>query len=139
MTVVDASAVIDLLAPPDTTRRDRLLAELPEPAVPWLAPDILMLEVFAVLRRHMLRGALSSATAARGLQRLRQLPIELMPTGTLLVAAWSLRDTFSAADSLYAALALRAAEPLLTRDLRLARAAAAAGVEVLRTRSTTEW
>lgn len=130
MTVVDASAIVDLLAPPDTRRRDLLIAELTEPAVPWLAPDILMFEVFAVFRRHVLRGVLSNAAAGRGLQRLRRLPIELMPTASLLPAAWSLRDNFSAADSLYAALALRAAEPLLTTDLRLARAATAAGVEV---------
>lgn len=130
MTVVDASAIVDLLAPPDATRRDRLIAELPEAAVPWLAPDILMFEVFAVLRRHVLRGVLSNPAAGRGLQRLRRLPLELMPTSSLIPAAWSLRDNFSAADSLYAALALRAAEPLLTTDSRLARAATAAGVEV---------
>ncbi len=130
MTVVDASAIVDLLAPPDATRRDRLIAELPEPAVPWLAPDILMFEVFAVLRRHVLHGVLSNAAAGRGLRRLRRLPLELMPTSSLIPAAWSLRDNFSVADSLYAALALRAAEPLLTTDSRLARAATAAGVEV---------
>ena len=130
MTVVDASAIVDLLVPPDATRRDLLIAELPEPAAPWLAPDILMFEVFAVLRRHSLRGLLSEAAAGRGLQRLQRLPIELMPTASLLGAAWSLRDNFSAADALYAALALRAAEPLLTTDLRLAHAATAAGVEV---------
>ena len=130
MTVVDASAIVDLLAPPDATRRDRLIAELPEPAVPWLAPDILMFEVFAVLRRHVLHGVLSNAAAGRGLRRLRRLPLELMPTSSLIPAAWSLRDNFSAADSLYTALALRAAEALLTTDFRLARAATAAGVEV---------
>jgi len=130
VTVVDASAIVDLLAPPDATRRDRLIAELPEPAVPWLAPDILMFEVFAVLRRHVLHGVLSNAAAGRGLRRLRRLPLELMPTSSLIPAAWSLRDNFSVADSLYAALALRAAEPLLTTDSRLARAATAAGVEV---------
>jgi len=130
VTVVDASAIVDLLAPPDATRRDRLIAELPEPAVPWLTPDILMFEVFAVLRRHVLHGVLSNAAAGRGLRRLRRLPLELMPTSSLIPAAWSLRDNFSAADSLYAALALRAAEPLLTTDSRLARAATAAGVEV---------
>lgn len=130
MTVVDASAIVDLLSPPDAARRDLLIAELPEPAAPWLAPDILAFEVFAVLRRHVLRGVLQDAAAARGLQRLRRLPIELIPTTGLLVAAWALRDNFSAADSLYVALALRAGEPLLTVDSRLARGAAAAGVEV---------
>lgn len=130
MTVVDASAIVDLLSPPDAARRDLLIAELPEPAAPWLAPDILAFEVFAVLRRHVLRGVLQEAAAARSLQRLRRLPIELIPTAGLLVAAWSLRDNFSAADSLYVALALRAGEPLLTMDSRLARAAPGAGVEV---------
>jgi predicted nucleic acid-binding protein len=130
MTVVDASAIVDLLAPPDAGRRDRLLGELPDPGAPWLAPDLLVFEVFAVLRRHVLRRVLPDAAAARALQRLRRLPIELMPASSLLAAAWPLRDTFSAAGSLYAALALRAGEPLLTTDRRLARAASAAGVEL---------
>lgn len=130
MTVVDASAIVDLLAPPDTARRDRLIAELPEPAVPWLAPDILVFEVFAVFRRHVLRSVLTNAAASRALQRLRGLPIDLLPTASLFRDAWSLRDSFAAADSLYAALAMRAGEPLLTTDLRLARAATAAGIEV---------
>lgn len=131
MTVVDASAIVDLLVPSDTARRDFLIGELPDPATPWLAPDILMFEVFAVIRRHLLRGALSDAAAGRGLQRLRRLPIELVPTAGLLSAAWSLRENFSAADSLYAALALAAAEPLLTTDARFARAADGAGVRVV--------
>lgn len=130
MTVIDASAIVDLLLPPDAARRELLISELPEPAVPWLAPDILMFEVFAVLRRHLRRGAISTAAATRGLQRLPRLPIQLIPTASLLGPAWTLRDNFSAADSLYTALALRAAEPLVTTDLRLARAAVAAGVEV---------
>lgn len=130
MTVVDASAIVDLLAPPDVERRDRLINELPGPAAPWLAPDILMFEVYAVLRRHVLRGMLSEAVAGRSLERLTRLPIELIPTAGLFSAAWPLRDNFSAADSLYAALALRAVEPLLTTDLRLARAALGLGIEV---------
>lgn len=131
MTVVDASAIVDLLVPSDVGGRDRLIGELPDPATPWLAPDILMFEVFAVIRRHLLRGVLSEAAARRGLQRLRRLPIELVPTAGLLAAAWDLRENLSAADSLYAALALAAAEPLLTTDARLARAADAAGVSVV--------
>ncbi len=45
-------------------------------------------------------------------------------------AAWALRDRFSAANSLYAALAIRASEPLPTSDMRLARAATHAGIGV---------
>jgi predicted nucleic acid-binding protein len=130
MTVVDASAIVDLLAPPDLARRDFLLRQLPEPSEPWLAPDILPFEVFSVIRRHVLRGMLASSLAATALKRLLALPIEFVPTPSLIDAAWALRDRFSAGDSLYAVLALRASEPLLTTDMRLARAAVDTGIEV---------
>ena len=130
MTIVDASAVVDLLLPPDVRRRDFLLSALPEPAVPWLAPDILPFEVFSVVRRHALRSALSPALATNALRRLRALPLVYAPTASLLDVAWRLRDTFSAADALYAALAISAREPLLTTDMRLARAAAAHAIPV---------
>jgi len=129
VTVVDASAVVDLLAPGRGARRDFVLAQLPEPALPWLAPDVLPFEVFSVIRRYVLRRTLSGAGGGRALRRLRALPIELIPTSSLLGSAWSLRDRFSAADSLYAALALRVGEPLLTGDARLARAAATSDIE----------
>jgi predicted nucleic acid-binding protein len=130
MTVVDASAIIDLLIPPDIGRRDFLIAQIPEPGEPWLAPDILPFEVLSVLRRHVLRRVLAGNLAAAALRRLPALPIEFVPTPSLLEAAWPLRERFSAGDSLYAALAIRAEEPLLTSDMRLARAAASTGIAV---------
>jgi predicted nucleic acid-binding protein len=130
MTIVDASAIVDLLAPPNLTRRDFLVAQLPEPAQPWLAPDILPFEVLSVIRRHVLHRVLADTLAVTALKRLPVLPIELVPTPSLLDAAWTLRDRFSAADSLYAALAIRAGEALLTSDMRLARAATHTGIEV---------
>ena len=130
MTIVDASAVVDLLLPPNVARRDFLLAALPEPGVPWLAPDILPFEVFSVVRRHALRSVLSPALATNALRRLRMLPLVYVPAATLLDAAWRLRDSFSAADALYAALAMSAGEALLTTDRRLARAAAARAITI---------
>ncbi len=130
MTIVDASAVVDILVPQAGRPQAQLIAELPEAAAPWLAPDVLVFEVFAVIRRLLLRGVLRERAAARALAQLRALPIELVPSAALLAAAWELRANFSAADSLYAALALQAGEPLLSTDQRLARAAAAIGVEV---------
>jgi predicted nucleic acid-binding protein len=130
MTVVDASAIVDLLVPPDRARREFVIAELPEPGAPWLAPDILAFEVLSVISRYSIRRVLVSNLAATALRRLRTLPIESVPTPSLLDAAWPLQDRFSAADALYAALALRAGEPLLTTDRRLARAAAHVGIEV---------
>jgi len=130
VTIVDASAVVDLLVPPTTARREFLIAALPEPGVPWLAPDILPFEVFSVVRRHVLRGALSIDLATNALRRLRSLPITYLPTTSLLEAAWTLRDEFAAADALYASLAQRSGEPLLTSDTRLARAAAKRAIAV---------
>jgi predicted nucleic acid-binding protein len=130
VTIVDASAVLDLLLPPNAARRDFLVAALPEPGVPWLAPDILPLEVFSVVRRHALRSVLSPPLATNALRRLRALPLVYVPTATLLDAAWRLRDSFSAADALYAALAMSVGEALLTTDRRLARAAAARAITV---------
>ncbi|UUY06104.1 type II toxin-antitoxin system VapC family toxin [Svornostia abyssi] len=131
MTVVDASALIDLLVPPSATVRDALIAELPEPAMPWLAPDIVAFEVFAVLRRHAQRGVLSAPLAVAALDRFRRLPIETVATHDLLDDAWGLRERFGAGDALYAAVARRVAEPLLTTDRRFARAAQAAGLAVV--------
>jgi predicted nucleic acid-binding protein len=131
VTVVDASAVVDLLVPPDVARRDFLVAQLPEPSAPWLAPDVLLFEVFAVIRRQLLRRVVSESVAATALQRLRRLPIELVPTSGLIGAAWLLRDRFAAADSLYAAVALGSSETVLTTDLRFARAAHDAGIDAL--------
>lgn len=130
MTVVDASAVVELLVPTDAARRSAVLSALPEPTSAWLAPDVLTFEVLTVIRRYVLRGALSGAAGWRALQRLRNLPLELIPTTALLSDAWPLHERFAAADSLYAALALRAGEPLLTGDRRLARAARDAGLTV---------
>jgi predicted nucleic acid-binding protein len=107
-----------------------LVTQLPESSEPWLAPDILPFEVFSVIRRHVLRGVLSNPLAAAALKRLRALPVEFAPTSALIDSAWALRDRFSAGDSLYAVLAIRADEPLLTTDMRLARAAVDAGIEV---------
>jgi predicted nucleic acid-binding protein len=131
VTVVDASAVVDLLVPPDVARRDFLVAQLPEPSTPWLAPDVLLFEVFAVVRRHASRRVLAESLAATALQRLRRLPIELVPTPGLIGPAWLLRDRFAAADSLYAAVALASSDCLLTTDLRFARAARDAGIDAV--------
>ncbi len=127
MTVVDASAVIDLLVPRDRTQQLAIIDQLPAPGLP-----------LAGARRDRLRGArhrpappaaslLDDASASHALDRFLGLPIETVPSRELLPAAWELRDRCSAGDALYVALALRSSEPLLTTDARLARAAEAAG------------
>ncbi len=130
MTVVDASAIIDLLVPTDPARHDAIAQSLPGPAAPWLAPDILPFEVFSVICRHLRRGKLPEDLADRALRRLVGLSIELVPTRSLIGPAWAQISRCSASIALYTTLALRANEPLLTTDAQLADPAREAGVEV---------
>jgi len=131
MTVVDASVVLELLVPTDPARHDAIAQRLPQPATPWLAPDILAFEVFSVVCRHVRREKLSKEFASRALRRLTDLPIELVPTVSLIGPAWEWAPRYSTSIALYTALALRARESLLTADPRLADAARDAGAEVL--------
>jgi len=128
VTVVDASAVIDLLVPRDRLQQVAIIDRLPASGLAWLAPDVIAFEVLATVRRHRLRSLLDDASASRALDRFLRLAIETVSSRDLLPAAWELRDRCSAGDALYVALALRSGEPLLTTDARLARAADGAGV-----------
>lgn len=120
MTVLDTSGVIDLLlgdgAAPDVEaliRREGTVA----------APDLLVFEVIAVLRRDVRRGALSLVRASAAIEDLGDLSVELFPTLALRDAAWDLRDNLTAADALFVALAARLGEALATKDAALASAA----------------
>lgn len=130
MSVVDASTIVDLLVPraEEPEQQQRIIQLLPPDGDTWIAPDVLTFEVFAALRRHTLRAALTPDAAWRRLQRVSGLPIDLIPSGVLWRAAWALRDNVAAADSFYLATAQRFELPLITTDLRLARAAEAVGV-----------
>lgn len=129
MTVLDTSAVIDLLLARESADevRARLTAEGPA-----AAPDLLVFEVLAVLRRHVIRSELTAERARGALEDLADLAIELFPAMALRDRAFELRDNFTAADALFTALAERLREPLLTKDAGLAAAVSRhTGVEVI--------
>ncbi len=129
MTVLDTSAVIDLLLS-DGVAVDVEALIRREGAV--AAPDLLVFEVLAVLRRDVGRGALSLARASAAIEDLGDLSVELFSTLALRDAAWELRDNLTAADALFVALAARLGEPLATKDAGLAIAARQhAGVELI--------
>jgi predicted nucleic acid-binding protein len=74
-----------------------------------------------------------TARPARGLVR-EVAAVEVIyvgPEPSLISEQWELRHNVSAYDAAYVALCLRHGLPLLTLDLRLARAAETLGVEVL--------
>ncbi len=120
MTVLDTSVVIDFLL------GDGVAAEVEELLVgegAAAAPDLLVFEVLAVLRRAVLRQKLDPARAQGAIDDLGDLPIELFATLPLRRRAWELRENLTAADALFVALAEHLDEPLATSDRGLASAA----------------
>jgi predicted nucleic acid-binding protein len=120
VTVLDCSAVLDYLL--GTGAADEV-QEILEADGPAAAPDLLVFEVLAVLRRDVRRGVLDAGRAAGAVVDLGDLWIEYFPTAPLRERAWELRENLTAADALYAALAERLGEALATKDRGLATAA----------------
>jgi len=85
------------------------------------APELVDLEVAAVLRRLVLTGEVDQARAEQALRDWRALPIRRYRHGLLLPRVWDLRDNLTAHDASYVALAEALEVPLLTCDGRLAR------------------
>lgn len=129
MTVADTSVVVDyLLGSGVAPEVQRLIGSEGELA----APDVLVFETLAVLRRAVLRGGLDADRATGAVEDLTDVPIALTPSLALRGAAWELRANLTAADALFAALAAVLDEPLATKDAALAAAARRhAGVRVL--------
>lgn len=120
MTVLDSSAAIDYLLADDAATQ---VAELLTAAGPAAAPDLLVFEVLAVLRREVTRGELSQERAEGAVEDLGDLAVELFPTLPLRDRAFELRHDLTVGDALFVALAEWLDEPLATKDRRLATAA----------------
>lgn len=120
--VIDASAVIDLLARSDAGELvRRLLAATPDATLVTAAH--LDAEVFSGLARLHRADALSADEVGELLRRLAILDVQRVPiNGDLLAAAWRMRDNVAARDALYVAVARGLGGTLLTTDERLARA-----------------
>ena len=129
MTVLDTSAVVDfLLGDGVAPQVEQLL--LREGLV--AAPDLLVFEVLAVLRRHVARRALAAERAVGAVMDLGDLPVDLYSALGLRARAWELRHDVTAADGLFIALAEQLGEPLATKDRGLATAARAhAGIRTI--------
>jgi predicted nucleic acid-binding protein len=129
VTVLDTSAVVDFLLGTGVAKQvERLMLAEGELA----APELLVFEVLAVLRRQTFRGEVGDKRAAGAVEDLGDLPIELFPALPLRRRVWTLRDNLTAADALFVALAEQLSEPLATKDAALGAAAAKhATLEVL--------
>lgn len=128
MTVIDTSAAVDVLLEDGAAREVAMLLEQEEVA----APDVLVFEVLAVLRRNALRGAIRPDRAAAAVRDLGDLGVELFPSLGLRTRAWELRGALTVTDALFVALAESLGEPLATKDRALAREAPKrASVEII--------
>jgi len=117
VTVIDSSCVLDyLLGVGSVAHVEALLEQEGELA----APDLLVFEVLAVLRREALGGSLAEDRAAAAVEDLGDVPLELYPSLSLRERAWSLHENLTVADALFAALAEQLREPLATNDRSLA-------------------
>ncbi len=85
-------------------------------------PHLVDAELANVLRRKVAGGVLADADGRRALDTWRRLGMTRHPLVPLLARMWELRDTVSAYDATYVALAEALACPLLTADGRLGRA-----------------
>jgi predicted nucleic acid-binding protein len=113
VTVIDTSGVVDFLLGVGVAKQvETLMLHEGELA----APDLLVFEVLAVLRRETFRGTFAENRAAGAVEDLGDLSIELFPSLPLRQRAWTLRDNLTAADALYVALAEQLDEPLATKD-----------------------
>ena len=120
MLVVDASCLAEVvLAGPDAEPVRERLQEDPD----QVAPHLVDAEVLSVVRREHLRGKLDTTAASQAIEDLESWPAARVDHRPLLARAWELRDSLSAPDALYVALAEAIDATLLTLDRRLARAA----------------
>lgn len=117
--VVDASVVVAALVDSGSAGRwaeDLLATEA------LVAPHLLPAEVANVLRRSALAGDLSADVAALAHADLTELRVELLPYALVSDRVWELRDTVTAYDAWYVAVAELLDAPLATLDHRLASA-----------------
>ncbi len=117
--VLDSSAIVALLVDGGfigdwvaSTAGDGMLA----------APALALFETANILRRQQLAGRLERIEATFAHQELLSLPLQLWPYQPLAERAWELRETLTAYDASYVALAELIEARLVTLDHRLTRA-----------------
>jgi predicted nucleic acid-binding protein len=113
--VLDASVVVLGLVGDGTARR-HLIHD------PMAAPHLIDAEVAQTLRRQVLRRVLTADDGHRLLRRWSRAGVRRFPSVGFVDRIWELRNSVSAYDAIYVALAEALDCPLLTADARLAAA-----------------
>jgi len=116
--VLDASALLEILL--RTPLAERLMDRALDASERMHAPHLLDVEVTQVLRRLVQCEEIAAARAEQALEDLAKLLIERHEHQSLVSRVWQLRDSISAYDGVYVALAEALGAPLLTCDAKLA-------------------
>jgi predicted nucleic acid-binding protein len=118
--VLDASALLEVLL--RAPLAERLMDRALEASERMHAPHLLDVDVTQVLRRLVHRKEITVERAEQALEDLARLVIERHEHQSLVDRVWQLRDSISAYDGVYVALAEALDAPLLTCDAKLAGA-----------------
>lgn len=119
MIVIDASALLELLL--GTHHAERIAARALA-GERLHAPELLDIEVVQALRKLVQLEDVSALRAEQALQDYGGLVIDKHSHRDLLARIWQLRDSLTAYDGAYVALAEALDAPLLTCDAKLGRA-----------------
>lgn len=122
MIVVDASALVEVLtrSPAAAAVEDILMRNRDG----LHAPHLLDVECAHVIRRYVQLGIMQPDHARISIGGLQNFRLIRHPHVALLGRVWELRASLTAYDAVYVSLAESLGAPLLTRDSRLAKAAA---------------
>jgi predicted nucleic acid-binding protein len=115
--VLDASALLEIVigrSPSADLRRSTMTAH-------GAAPELIDLEAISTVRRLVRSGSLPLPEAAAAARDIGAAPLSRTAHRPLLTRVWALRDSITAYDAAYIALAERLDVPLLTCDARLGR------------------
>jgi len=118
--VPDASVLVDVLRRSDGW--EALAARLFRDDETLHVPHVVDLEIAQALRSLVRRGETGPARAGEALTDLGDFPLYRYPHAHLMVRIWEIRDSLTAYDASYVALAEALDATLLTRDTRLAGA-----------------
>lgn len=118
MSVIDASALIEILLKDETASKSR-----PFLTHDLFAPAILIPETVNALKKSVRLKSLTKAVAREKVALLSVMPVDLVPMQRLSLDIWELSDSFSAYDACYVSLSKQLDHTLITTDRKLAREA----------------